>query len=448
MGVPVIASAENGTTFAVWVDVPKSAFTAEWEIWARAKEEHKTISDFESGKPNTVVVEEVLVWLEPLDIIFVDFGTDIDDAIAKFPAYVDGVIGYKITGFSGIFVPDNAPPTPLPVNKAAWATKTGAEYDGDVSALYHFYAAPDLTDFPNLQDPNNVVARQPVYVLPEDLEDNQFAVTFINGDNQVYQQIRTLNETVYKPDIEVQPPDNHEFVEWKLWCTDTNELIPFNFDDDDDPTPVTRHKLLFAVHNEIPSDQEWTVSGTLSGGTVNGLKVTWTIDGEPGEYIVGADGEYEITEIPHGALLIITPPTQTGFTISQSKFESEIRRDWENVDFIYTRIPTETIRVPGGGGTVVIREPGETVIIDNPPPLAGPGLERTLHFRYIFGYEDGTIRPDRQVTREEVATIFFRLLNVNSRIRYRTNMHTFPDVALERWSNQQIATMQNAGIVQ
>ena len=32
------------------------------------------------------------------------------------------------------------------------------------------------------------------------------------------------------------------------------------------------------------------------------------------------------------------------------------------------------------------------------------------HFGYIVGYEDGTVRPQGNITRAEVATIFYRLL--------------------------------------
>jgi len=74
-------------------------------------------------------------------------------------------------------------------------------------------------------------------------------------------------------------------------------------------------------------------------------------------------------------------------------------------------------------------------------------LERESHFRYLFGFPDGTIRPDNNITREEVATIFFRLLTIETRNRYRTRAHTFLDVSTDRWSVESIATMQNTGVL-
>ena len=40
------------------------------------------------------------------------------------------------------------------------------------------------------------------------------------------------------------------------------------------------------------------------------------------------------------------------------------------------------------------------------------------HFAYIVGYEDGEVKPNNNITRAEVATIFFRLLTDDARARY------------------------------
>lgn len=77
-----------------------------------------------------------------------------------------------------------------------------------------------------------------------------------------------------------------------------------------------------------------------------------------------------------------------------------------------------------------------------------PGLLNDVdHYRYLLGYPDGTIRPEREITREEVAAIFFRLLTKDTRQQYRSRQHTFPDVASDRWSLEEIGTMANMKIV-
>lgn len=77
----------------------------------------------------------------------------------------------------------------------------------------------------------------------------------------------------------------------------------------------------------------------------------------------------------------------------------------------------------------------------------GPGLNKQDHIAYVSGYPDGTVQPNGYITREEVATMFFRLLTDASRANYITNYNPFPDVARERWSFYSITTMNNADIM-
>ncbi len=76
-----------------------------------------------------------------------------------------------------------------------------------------------------------------------------------------------------------------------------------------------------------------------------------------------------------------------------------------------------------------------------------PRLNREDHMAYLNGYSDQTIRPHANITREEVAAVFYRLLDEESRDRYRTTNHAFRDVPAGRWSTEAIATMANAGII-
>lgn len=69
------------------------------------------------------------------------------------------------------------------------------------------------------------------------------------------------------------------------------------------------------------------------------------------------------------------------------------------------------------------------------------------HFAYLSGYQDGTIRPDSNITRAEVATIFFRLLKDDVREQYLTTENVFDDVNAGDWFNTAVSTMANAGVV-
>ncbi len=107
-----------------------------------------------------------------------------------------------------------------------------------------------------------------------------------------------------------------------------------------------------------------------------------------------------------------------------------------------------------GGGTTIPDtqtplDPG-TTITDQDVPLAAPGLNNTDHFDYIKGYViDGQIlvRPEANITRAEVATIFFRLMTKEFREANWATENDFTDVKKGDWYNNAISTCTRAGIL-
>lgn len=69
------------------------------------------------------------------------------------------------------------------------------------------------------------------------------------------------------------------------------------------------------------------------------------------------------------------------------------------------------------------------------------------HFAYVIGYEDGTVQPLSNITRAEVATIFFRLLNEDVRTENLTEANAFTDVSANDWYNTAVSTMASLGII-
>ncbi len=74
-------------------------------------------------------------------------------------------------------------------------------------------------------------------------------------------------------------------------------------------------------------------------------------------------------------------------------------------------------------------------------------LNKTDHFAYVIGYPDGTVHPNGQITRAEVATIFFRLLRDEVRDGAFTTSNAYSDVAYGKWYNNPISTMSALGII-
>ena len=91
----------------------------------------------------------------------------------------------------------------------------------------------------------------------------------------------------------------------------------------------------------------------------------------------------------------------------------------------------------------------------------GPdGLNTEDHFSYIVGYAEDyrtgeptdnedlwPVKPNNQITRAEVATIFYRLLEDEVRDEYDTTVNDFSDVSADSWYNQTVSTLASMGIL-
>jgi len=75
------------------------------------------------------------------------------------------------------------------------------------------------------------------------------------------------------------------------------------------------------------------------------------------------------------------------------------------------------------------------------------GLNTTDHFAYIVGYGNGEVRPQNNITRAEVATIFFRLLTDDVRDENLTKTNRYSDVTRADWYNTAVSTLSSMGII-
>lgn len=74
-------------------------------------------------------------------------------------------------------------------------------------------------------------------------------------------------------------------------------------------------------------------------------------------------------------------------------------------------------------------------------------LNKEDHFNYIIGTPEGLSLPTANVTRAEVATIFFRLMTDDARAKFDSLDNSFSDVAKGKWYNRAISTLAKAGII-
>ena len=85
--------------------------------------------------------------------------------------------------------------------------------------------------------------------------------------------------------------------------------------------------------------------------------------------------------------------------------------------------------------------------IDDDKPEKPGGLNTEDHVAYIIGYPDGEVKPEGNITRAEVATIFFRLLTDETRDEYWSKTNSYTDVPADSWFNNAISTLSNMGII-
>lgn len=101
--------------------------------------------------------------------------------------------------------------------------------------------------------------------------------------------------------------------------------------------------------------------------------------------------------------------------------------------------PDVSVTVTDGTDTTAAGETGKDGAVTLPDEY---------HFAYIVGYVDGTVGPDRNMTRGEAATVFARIL-----AEYRGDSleggytSKFPDVAANAWYEDYVAYLEKLGVV-
>ena len=85
-----------------------------------------------------------------------------------------------------------------------------------------------------------------------------------------------------------------------------------------------------------------------------------------------------------------------------------------------------------------------TVTIPDDVPT---GLNGKDHYAYVVGYPDGMVYPQKNITRAEVATIFFRLLEDETREANMTKSNSYNDMKDGAWYTCAVSTLSKMGII-
>lgn len=218
-------------------------------------------------------------------------------------------------------------------------------------------------------------------------------------------------------------------------------------------TPVDSNGIVGSTETFPVPELTYEVKG---GGSTTEHLMTVIVEGKGNVVVkdvqtVGAN-DTEVVEIP--------------FSVEKQKFEMEAADGWK-LDKVEVTINGKTENL----GDVDKYEMDESLIDgavlkavfvkDNDGGSGGGGSHRPNnkpdetpealngddHFDYVVGYSDGLVHPERNITRAEVASIFFRLLKDDVRSENLTDQNTFTDVSADAWYNVAVSTMSDMDIV-
>ena len=195
-------------------------------------------------------------------------------------------------------------------------------------------------------------------------------------------------------------------------------------------------------------------------GVPDQYQVTIRYQSETGGTITGTVKEVVTLKDPNGGWTVTGDALARGSQVERSSSRYRFdgwTKDWTNetdgfVSGEETLAPF-TIRNAAGGKTYTVtaefyKRSSSGSSDSSKDDDKTPDLEKGDHYAYIVGYaEDGTVRPNANITRAEVATIFFRLLTDDARDAYWCTSNRFPDVTPDAWYNNAVSTVANAGIL-
>ncbi len=178
-----------------------------------------------------------------------------------------------------------------------------------------------------------------------------------------------------------------------------------------------------------------TVSGTGADGNAQFL-FRVDVSGVTGEYsgVTFQNGSADIGLKAGESITISGLPASAAYAVAELN----------SGDYTVTTVNAEG-RVPSGG-TAFVSFNNHKDAIDIPVVPVEPD-DPDDHYSYIIGFTDGTVRPLANISRSEVATIFFRMLKDSAREENWCQINSYSDVPADMWCNNAISTLTKMGIL-
>lgn len=354
--------------------------------------------------------------------------------------------------------------------------------DTVVSALPKEY--PGFTYNDGISTPGGTVAGDGTLVLKFHYDRNSYNVTYVYEgivpDNAPEAPNQTDN--IFGTEVTVEPVPEVSGYIFEGWTTGDATVVNNKF-------CMPHHNVAFTGH----FIKEHTVSYDFNGGT-GAQNVDYTT-------VIVPDGtEVTVKATPKRAGYVFQGWKETENTYAQGD-KVLVNKDivfvaqWLRITGSTSAVPTFEIKYENNGGSSFDNETftsGALIDIDKVPVkegyifggwyidgtlvesadeikvnknitvsaewikdngLAGNGhptpwmLNGDDHYAYVIGYPDGMVKPSADISRAEVATIFFRLLKSDVRDGNIADNNSFADINSADWHNKAISTMEKLGIV-
>ncbi|MBE6932667.1 MAG: hypothetical protein E7464_04745, partial [Ruminococcaceae bacterium] len=280
--------------------------------------------------------------------------------------------------------------TPSDAHTGAWDAEISAETPVTKDVIYTYTFTP-LPTYSVSYDLNGGIGAQNVdYSTVHVVEGTVITVKAAPVQEGSLFKGYLVGETTYQPGDSITVTADVELVaQWELVVPGTGTITLTKVDSADNST--TLPNVMFELYN---------ADGTQVG--------TYTTD---------KNGEVTVEDLPAGEHYWVEIRPAEGYQLDSRKYE---------------------FTVNGGQTTDIVIENTRTPV---PEVFSGE------HYAYIIGKNDGLVHPEDNITRAEVATIFFRMLDEETRNKYMTKTNSFSDVNEGMWFNAAVSTMAAMGIV-
>ena len=286
-------------------------------------------------------------------------------------------------------------------------------------------------------DLNSLIAKQLTSDVPfEKLSQTEFTLTFSGGRSHV-------------------DADLGRVYDWQLTTTAKATITAGSMTESDGvytasaPFLFTDNSAQEGAYSLQDGLLTITIPAELTSATIHEFTITETNDGTAGMTYSTSFSHCNLT-----SEIVIDPRTGMAGIVPKSMAWSYTENEDAKTGELTPELTNGVYRFPSGG--MAIRnsytyvapapdDPGDLIV---PAPKQDKGLlNKDDHTAYLTGYPDGTVRPDGEITRAEVASIFYRLLRDEARTSARAAAKAFSDVPAGKWYHDAVTAMAGLGIV-